>query len=694
MQLRDFADFNFARFEAQKAALTKAYLKKSGVEALSPKTRLGRHARLMVVQSASITAGVTAVSSYTNLLANTTVPPASFTTTPEKTPGINDQELQQAYQVFQEQYAAMQGTASQWLSSPGGGASIYSQLSSVPAGVQNIDPTVQYYLDQLAVLLPGSAAYEEDLNNLNALVGTEVNAVSNYSTLIGDFGQSMGQQTENIVLQCETGTIAEIIDAYSDEISSLNDSMAALQKEIADDNNKLIGDYVAIAAEGTTAIIGIANWWNPVGWFTMGMAAYGLYETSTDIMALNAEIAMDETALNQQSNAVAADTSQVSQLQCFATQVQGFDQMNAVAQQELITLTNLYNELVELLQEMTDDLENEDIAAASEEWTTIMAAAGELALTTLYTWPPRSQVYQQNTTAPFDGGVFVVKPSGSVMFSGYNQNGWTDTGQCAVNIVAAGEIALTINAAPQDGSAIAQSYNSDYYLYLYSQGAWAPISDFPVSNMATDGTRIFCSKYDTTGQLMPYVFQYDGASWTQLPKFPVENDFPAALAVSKGVLYARANNSGAIYSYDGSWSPVTPPDQSASSLTGSNSASGYLGYIGTDQTPYLYNGSIGETEVSGNLNTIVQAQSVAGAQYQISTDQNLFYCIVEGGSPVDTQVATNAIYVTASPDSGKPVYTDGTGQTYYLSGSPGDPNSNWIAFPAIPDQANITGANA
>ncbi|MGJ8629388.1 MAG: hypothetical protein ACSHXB_20745 [Sulfitobacter sp.] len=682
MKFRDFADHNVSLYKQRHKALTKAFLNQSGVQTMKPTSELGLQAQKMVVQSASVAASVTAVSSYTNLLIQTSVAPASFTTTPSATPGITSQELSDAYEIFQEQWANMQGTAAQWLSSPAGGASIYSQLSSVPTGVTNIDPSVQSYLTQLASLEPGSSAYEQDLTNLENLVSSEIQMVQGLSTVLADFSSAMQADTENVITQCETGTIAEVIAAYDDEIDSLNDSIASLNSEIASDNNQLIADYVGLAAECTTAVIGLSMLWNPVGWFALGSAAIGLYETSTDIMSLNAEIASDQAQLNTQMSVVSTDTSQVAQLQAFATQVQGFDEMNALAQQELTTLINLYQDLLVYLQTMNQDLSDEDISAASDEWTVIMSSAGELTLATLYTWPTRTQVYVQNTLAANNSGAFMVTPAGNILQSGFDQNGWTDTGECGVSIAAAGDILISINGAPVDSSVTMQGYTTDYYIHQFSNGTWSAISNFAASNIATDGTVVYCTKYDTTGTTMQYVYKYENGSWSQLPVFPIDGDFPVGLAVSNGVLFARGNNTGLIYSYDGSWQQVSPNEQGAVSLSASNADQGFLAYIDTQQTPYLYNCSTQQSppEASSASSVIAVAQSDHGAQYQIGADQSLNYSIVASGQPTTTSVGQNAIAITSSPDNGKPVYGDNLGGLFFLNGATGASNTDWVAF--------------
>lgn len=678
---------NIQRVDALRKALLRRNRKIARLDDFQPVSGLGRHALVLTEQVAAISAMLQAVTTYTNVIITTTVPPASFTSSPTNTPGISVTELQSEYQTFTSQWARMQGTADLWINTnPNTGEpSILSQLTSVPATLTGLDPTVQYYLTMLQGLPESSSTYQQDLDTLQGLVGAQASYATNLASQVEDFGQSMQTQTDAVVTQVTTGVIAEVIEAYQSEIDTLNDNIDALNDQIASDNRELIEDYGAIGADAIITVQGVSMiWMFPAGFMMIGAGIYGIYEAATDISHLKAEIASDAAMVTTETSVVSQDTSEMSNLQAFANSVQGYTALNATAQQELITLANMYEELAAYLGTMNTDLSENEITTAADEWNQIMASANALVGVTLYVWPSNAQLFAPNTMAPTADGVFVISNSGTTYYCANGAQTWTTVSGKALSILATDEAIIKINGAPANGSTSVNPYDTDYTVCKYNPSAdsWMALSTFPASNIATDGSAIYCTQ-QSSGADNQYVYQYTGSgtSWTQLPALP-NNQAPRYLAVAGGALFIATFNQGVVYKYENSgWTRISPDGVIAVSLTAAN---GYIGYIDQHQKSYLYNAAGGQSPEQSGEAVIGLGQVNSDAQYQIDSAQALSIAQMDNGPPQTTQLQQNVISIATGYDTGVPVYCDNKGAIFRLDGSQSQGHYAWIQLPALP----------
>ncbi len=684
---RDFASLNARRADGLRKALLARNLKIANLDRFRPVTGLGRQALVVTQQLAAVSAALQAVTTYTTMIITTNVPPPTFTTTPASTPGIPVSDLQSQYQTFSSQWAGMQGTAGEWINTNPNTdePSILSQLTSVPGTLTGLDPTVQYYLSMLASLPPGSSTYQTDLTSLQNLVNTQSQYVTALATRVSTFGGSMQSQTDTVVAQVTTGAIAEVITAYQSQINTLNANISSLNDQISSDNTKLIVDYGGAGLSSVVTVLGFcALALPPVGIMMIGSGLFGVYQSASDIQALNAQIAADAAQVTTETGVVSADTSEMSNLQAFAGTVQGYTALNATAQQELTVLANMYIELASYLGTMNTDLSSNDISAASAEWTQIMQGATSLAGITLYVWPSNVELLAPSTLAVASTGVFVIANSGNVYFCGTGAPSWQTVSGCALSILATNSAIIKINGAPADGSTSQNSYNTDYTVCRYNSGnnTWTALSTFAASNIATDGTNIYCTQ-QSDGTASQYVYQYSGSgtSWTTLPALP-NSGVPRYLAVTGGALFVATFNQGIVYKYTGSsWTQISATGTIAVSLTG---ALGYISYLDQYKNCYLYNVQNGQAPGTTGASVIGVAGSSGGAQYQISASQVLSYLRVVNGTPQVTTLQQNVVAMTTNSNTGQPAYCDNKGALYLLAGNPGPDSNSWVQLPALP----------
>src|SRR4051812_10233066 len=256
-----------------------------------PKTRLGAVGLSLAVASSTATLQIIATSTYVNALTALAPPVITFRAPPPGTT-IPVRSLQTAYDGFLQQLATLQGQAAAWIGTPAGsgGASIFSNLVAIASTIGNIDATVQSDFVLLQTLTPGSPAWQNAFAQAKALIGSEVRPLTSIETQIGMLSTNLDTAATTLVTAASTGLLAQLQAAYQSEINALNRDIANCNNQISSDNKKIIG--LGFAAGAGVGIIGLANFWNPIGWIMIAGGATGAYFASAEIVALKGRIAL------------------------------------------------------------------------------------------------------------------------------------------------------------------------------------------------------------------------------------------------------------------------------------------------------------------------------------------------------------------------------------------------------------------
>ncbi|RSZ60515.1 hypothetical protein HF313_19470 [Massilia atriviolacea] len=102
------------------------------------------------------------------------------------------------------------------------------------------------------------------------------------------------------VLNLSTLTEAQAAQQLTDQVNSLNDDIASLQKDI----NWLTFGEVSVGVVG--GLIAITNFWNPIGWVAAGLTAFGEIEMvgkkAADVVQKNTD--MQNLALTEDEQAI------------------------------------------------------------------------------------------------------------------------------------------------------------------------------------------------------------------------------------------------------------------------------------------------------------------------------------------------------------------------------------------------------
>lgn len=650
---------------------------------IEPETEMGRLALQMVAQSSVSVLSVAAISGYVYALREAALPNVTFRGTPPG-PGIDNAELQAAYNQFQTQFATFQGQAGAWINTQqGSGApSIFSQLVSVPTTFQTINQSVLGKFTILKAETPGSSAYDQTLDQLKSLIGAELPDIQSLKQSMITLGTNLETAAETLQTAATTGVLQQLIAAYQSEIDALNQDIQNCNDKIDSDNSKIIGLGFAAAAAITVGLIGLVNFWNPIGWIMIAGGAVGAYFAIAEIELLKGEIATLKAQIQNDEAWRQADQSAAASVSAFAKQVGGFASMNAAAQQELTQLETLYQTLADDVNTAISELDSGNLDQAEDEWNTIVGAAAVLQNLSAYIWPTSIMLPHPTSFSPTGSDVYAIDMAGQVFHYSEGGNTWSELPETALSVVAAGSIVVGIDGAPIDGSESTPTpVDSTYNVKTYdaSSNAWTTISTFPAAAVTTDGTTIYAIN-QTMSDRQVYQYSGSGQAWTALPAMP-NTDAPSQIAVAGSKLFALSTNSQQVYVYEnGGWETIN------SSLCVSINGNGdYLSFVDSDLYCYVYDVGTGQLINDGNTGSSISqvAQMTTCDQYIISSDPALeLYAIDNTVNPsASTALQPNATGCFVS-DTDVVYYTDNEGNTWRLNSQAG-PNS-WTQLPDLP----------
>jgi len=420
-----------------------------------PKTRLGAVALNLAVASSTATIQIIATSTYVNALTALAPPVITFRAPPPGTK-ISVQSLQTAYDNFTQQLATLQGQAAAWISTSAGsgGASIFSNLVAIASMFSNIDAQVQADFVLLQTLTPGSPAWQNALTQVKALIGAEVTPLTSVETQISTLSTNLDTAATTLTNAASTGVLSQLQAAYQSEINALNQDITSCNNQISSDNSKIVGLGFAAGAAIVVGIIGLANFWNPIGWIMIAGGAAGAYFAIAEIVALKGQIDQLKAQVENDINWLNADQTAAQAVAAFAQSAQGVANMNTAAQQELNTLLQLCNTLSSDIQTALTDLNQDQLTQALAEWNEIVAAAAFLAGITAYIWPSSIMLANPTNLAAAGNNAWLVSNSGTTFSYTSGGNTWTTLPGMSLSVVATGSVVAGIDGAPNDGSQI------------------------------------------------------------------------------------------------------------------------------------------------------------------------------------------------------------------------------------------------
>lgn len=646
---------------------------------LAPRTRLGSLVLDLAVQSSIATIQIIATSTYVNALTALAPPVITFREPPPGTK-IPVNGLQSAYNDFTQQLAILQGQAANWIStsSSGGGASIFSNLISVSSTISNIDSSVQADFVILQNLQPGSAAWQQQLSKTKALVGAELQPLQDIDAQIKRLSGNLDTAATVLIGASTTGVLLQLQQAYQSEIDALNSDIGKCNDKISSDNKKIVGLGFAAGAAIVVGIVGLANFWNPIGWILMAGGAAGAYFAIAEITALKGQIAQLKAEIQNDINWSNADQVAAQSVAAFSQTAQGVADMNSQAQQELNALFQLCSTLADDITQALSDLNQDETAQALAEWNEIVAQAAFLAGITAYVWPSSIMLANPSNLAAAGNSVWLVSNSGTTYGLASGATSWAALPNYGFSVVASGSLVAGIDGAPLDGSQLQpDQYGQSFFARQFnaSQNAWTTISTFPIAQLATDGTSLWAIN-QLTSDRQAYVYGGSGTTWRAVGAMP-DSDAPAAIAGAGGTLYAIANNGGGLWrNAGGNWQQI---GTATYSNLGANGAK--VGLIDTSGNAWLLDTA--SNALSAMMTGVVTlAQASGGDQYVTDANLNLWHASVpqNGAAPVCTQLRSNIVGVTAS-DSGKVYAIDNTGGIWLLTDLAGN---HWQQLPALP----------
>ncbi len=657
----------------QMGARTKVSLGAAGhpLGMYQPKTKLGAVALDLAVAATSSYLTVMATSGYVYAVTELQLPNPTFGEPPSGV-NINPADLQAAWTQFNTDFAIIQGQLDTFMdTTPGTSnpASILSQLVSVPQLISGISGTV---------VLDFASKNAAGLENLFDALNTQVKKLN---TSLTTLGTNIENATITLDAAATTGVLEQLYQAYSSDISGLQQAIENAQDQIDSDNAKIIGEGVGAGVSVTVGLVGLANFWNPVGWILMAGGAIGAYFAIEEIESLKAQIVGLKNTIETDTQWENTYSQSATAIQATMGSINGFSSMQAAAELELTALENVLGTLSAEIVAAVSDLEESspDWTDAQNEWNEILATAGALANITAYVWPNPTELSNPTGLSSTDAGLYQISSAGQAYYLASGGTAWSQLANYSLSVVtgssATGTVA--IDGAPAVGAAgVNLDYPTNYYVKTYDlpSNTWNVISTFSAAQVATDGISIFAINQLITSRA---VCKYNGSGtdWTNLPALP-NTDAAGSIAVAGSTIFALSINSQQIYYYNGSqWTALS----NSLKFIGMSGNGNYLGMVDTNNNSYLWNASTNQFENAGSP-TATQVLNIGqlsnGNQIIINASQNL--CSVNNAaSPVVTQLATDVVGFTAV---GGIYRFDADGSGYCLTDQA---NNTWTLLPAI-----------
>ncbi len=634
-----------------------------------PTTQLGKLALQLNQQTNISILSVAATTAYVNAITQSAPPSIKFSGVPAGMQ-VTVAQLQTAYNTFVTQYQSFQQQAGAWIYTQQntGVPSIVTQLVQVPQSLSNLAGSVASDFAILNALTPGSPEYNSQLITLENSIGSESPAISTLISSMQSLGTTLQTAETALVASTQPSQIlGQLIAAYASIVVTLNAAIASAKQQLSSDDSKLDGAIAGASAAAVVDAVGLANWWNPVGWVTMAAGAVATYYSASEIEALKAEISLLNSQISNNIDWTNQDQTAAQMVSVFCTQLQGFASLNASAQQELSTLENLYSTIASDITTALSNLNANELETAQNEWNTILGAGQVLENLNLYIWPKHSLLSAPSPVAAVGNDIYCVSLSGKLYHYSGSTNSWSDMNVTALSVAGDGTTLVAIDGAPINAASSVQN-SSTYFAKVYNMSTqtWTTISNFPVSAVATGWGNIYA-----IGQQDGKVYQYtSGNNWTSLAQLPGP-DAAIQIAVVGGGPFVLSNNSQFVYQYNftnNTWTQIgasTPYGTlKCSSVTANNTK---LAMVATNNYAYLYDPSLGGVPACTGAGVAQIAQLANGDEYRTGTDLSLWF--FNSTVPFSyTRLQSNVVGVYAS-DTGNVYFVDNLGNLYSVNTS-------------------------
>lgn len=639
-----------------------------------PQTKLGAIGLDLAMAASSSYLTIMATAGYVYSVTELKLPNPTFGSPPSGIT-IDPATLQTAWTSFNTNYALIQGKLDTFMDTTPGSAnptSILSQLEKLPSTIKIINGA--------SIVLDFAS---KDSAGLEILFGAINTSVLSLKTALQKLGTDSQSATTTLTTASSTGVLKQLYDAYATDVQNLKDAITAAQNTIDADNKKIIGEGFGAATSVAVGLVGLINFWNPVGWVMMAGGAVGAYFAIEEIEKLKSDVETLKNTIKEDTIWETDYASAATAMQATIGSIQGFASMQAAAELELLALENVLSTLSTDLLAAVSDLQEgtPDWTAAQKEWNTVMTVAEQLGNVTAYIWPSPTVLSNPTGLTSSGSGLYQISSSGTASYLANGGTAWFTAAERTLSIATGGSSTSTvvgIDGAPAAGAAGKNvTYATNYFVKTYNQttNVWTTISSFPAAQVATDGTNIYAID-QTVSRRTVKQYSGSGTTWTSLPALP-NSDAPSNIAIANSKIFALSINSQTIYYYNGSSWVAISTSMDFMIMSGNGT---YMGVVDTTNNSYLWDASTNAFKnASAATSTFVVglAQQANGNQLVINKTQVL-YSINNAAAPVATQLATDVVGITAV---GGVFRVDETGAAYVLT----TPASNtWTKLPVVP----------
>lgn len=646
----------------------------SGLDAIQPQTMLGKRAMVLTESIAGYAAALTAVSGYTAVIQSISPPPITEQSGSSEA-GVPEDVYDQYQNVFLPEWNQFQSIANQWmLPATPNSQGYYQQLATVPNNLIAMNYSVGNNLFEMMINQPGSSNYDQAQKNLLSEISMQSSLLSGLIGAVNQYSNHLATATENVIASADSGVLQTTMQQYETEINDLNDQIADTNTQLHEDEMQLLKDGGKALGFAAMAVVGIVGMKikDPVTKVLGGMItiaggigfATEIYDIVEDCIA----ISKDKSQINVLNNDLDNDQTTALALGVMINQIDGFAGMESAAVEALQEVLNGYKALADELDDIVTDVTDNEVDAASDEWTAIYNAATNLSANVSYFWPDIYSVYECKSMAPTSTGVNTIATDGTIYQYDSSGTAWSKLPGTAVSLAASDSVLVRINATPI--SVLSEPVTNTYYASQFIDNAWVDISDFAVGNIAVYGSNIYAVRsnagsIDTGNQPasdLSEVLQYSGSgtTWNSLGS-PDSGDLPGFIAAFDGGVIVSTLLSGLCYFWDGNkWNEI------------GSSATQYLSPVAAGTNFSLidinYNSSLASTTrmtPSITAHSIYRTAVTGGSsptQYVVTATGTLECVTGSGGS-----------YQTSSlRDNSMAIFGDVTGQNFYLLDTTGN----------------------
>lgn len=188
------------------------------------------------------------------------------------------EQLQESWNDFCTKFQVLVGEAGSWLKmSDSSGVGMVGNLVQLSNSITAADSTVQLWLGNLQIFPPGSDSYKK-----NALTGLQKKFFSGEDKAFESMNGSVETLSANLAngaselnAAANGGVLKKLIEAYANEVAALEADVEKCKSEITKDNAQIIADGFGAGVALGLGIVGMINFWNPIGWLAMAGGAVG-----------------------------------------------------------------------------------------------------------------------------------------------------------------------------------------------------------------------------------------------------------------------------------------------------------------------------------------------------------------------------------------------------------------------------------